>query len=266
MPNKAAARVDVNVNFNELNDYGQWVILPGAGAVWRPDADPGWRPFEYGHWVYSSDGWVWDSDEPFGWIVCHYGSWLNDRDQGWVWIPGYDWSPARVKWYVTDDEIGWAPLTTVLRRGNHQSSSRVEWSFAPVQFFTAPELRTHVTIRTNPMRTGMRVNRYNGPPRREFVQRIGQAPIVDVRVNKVRMTSREKPLIRAEVEHNNPRHVEVPVGPNYRRPPERIQPVGQSNSSDERNRVDRRRQGRNSNVQDNNGQEDKKVKVQVRTR
>jgi hypothetical protein len=62
MASRAAADVNVNVNFSELNDYGEWVIVPGYGTVWRPDADPDWRPFVYGHWVYSSDGWVWDSD------------------------------------------------------------------------------------------------------------------------------------------------------------------------------------------------------------
>ncbi|MDD5675985.1 MAG: hypothetical protein PHC61_17575, partial [Chitinivibrionales bacterium] len=93
---RAEVDVSINANFSELNDYGEWVMVPGYGSVWRPDADPGWRPFVYGHWVYSNEGWVWDSDEPFGWIVCHYGNWYNDREQGWVWVPGYEWSPARV--------------------------------------------------------------------------------------------------------------------------------------------------------------------------
>jgi hypothetical protein len=198
--------------------------------------------------------------------VCHYGSWYNDRDQGWVWIPGYDWSPARVKWYVTDDEIGWSPLITELRRGYDPSLARVEWSFAPVQYFTAPEVRNHVTIRTNPVRAGIRVNVYNGPPRREFVQRIGHVPIVDVRVNKVRITSRQKPLIRVEVENNDRQHVEAPIGPNYQRAPERIQSDVPTKPSVEINRVDRRRQGQKTNNQDNNEQGDKKEKVKVRTR
>jgi hypothetical protein len=221
---RADADVNVNVNFSELNDYGEWVIVPGYGTVWRPDAEEGWRPFVYGHWVYSSDGWVWDSDEPFGWIVCHYGNWYNDRDQGWLWVPGYAWSPARVRWHVTDEEIGWSPMLPEPMHGFHQNSVQVEWSFSPVQFFTAGEVRDHVTYRANPERSGVRVHVYSGPPRREFVQRVVRTPIVSINLNKVRVTTREKPLIRVEVQSQERPHVEVPVGPKYKRVTVRSEP------------------------------------------
>jgi Family of unknown function (DUF6600) len=43
--------------------------------------------------------------------VYHYGNWYYLSDVGWVWIPGYQWSPAQVRWIDFDDYIGWAPLT-----------------------------------------------------------------------------------------------------------------------------------------------------------
>ena len=211
----ASVEIEVNakVNFGELNDYGEWVIVPGYGTVWRPDVDPEWRPFVYGHWIYSSDGWVWNSDEPVGWIVCHYGSWFNDRDQGWVWVPGYDWSPARVRWYVSDREIGWAPLEPEPRSGYRGSRIRIQWSFTPITFFSTSEVRSHLAFRDEPVRVSVSA----GPPRREFVQRYSAAPVVTVRTNKVDVTTRVRPLVRLEVQSHEQRSVVVPIGPRYKR-------------------------------------------------
>ncbi|MDD5673583.1 MAG: hypothetical protein PHC61_05445, partial [Chitinivibrionales bacterium] len=190
----------------------------------RPDADPGWRPFVYGHWVYSNEGWVWDSDEPFGWIVCHYGNWYNDREPGWVWVPAYEWSPARVRWHVTDDEIGSSPLLPEPRHGHHRNAIEVEWSFCPVQFFTEGEIFSHVAIRAHPERSGVQVRVYAGPPRREFVQRVVRTPIVSISLNKVRVTTHERPLIRVEVGRREPARIVVPIGPRYKRVTVRSEP------------------------------------------
>lgn len=214
---RAQVDMQVSANFSELNDYGEWVIVPGYGTVWRPDAAPDWRPFTYGHWVYSRDGWVWDADEPFGWIVCHYGNWFYDDNQGWVWLPGNQWSPARVKWYVTDNEIGWAPLYPEPRQGYHQSAVHMQWTFAPVPFFTSVELHGHIAMRANPEAGEARVHVYAGPPRREFVQRSIRTPIVTVALNKVRVTTHALPLVRVEVQNRVRPNIEVPVGPKYKR-------------------------------------------------
>jgi len=109
-PARADVSVNVRMDFADLDEYGEWYKLPRIGWVWAPDADPGWRPFVYGRWEWTPEGWGWIADEPFGWIVCHYGNWYYDDDIGWVWVPGYDWSPARVQWVDTDYEIAWAPL------------------------------------------------------------------------------------------------------------------------------------------------------------
>src|SRR5207253_6712933 len=39
-----------------------------------------------------------------------YGRWVNDPDDGWLWIPGYIWSPGWVAWRSNDSFIGWTPL------------------------------------------------------------------------------------------------------------------------------------------------------------
>jgi hypothetical protein len=251
----ADVEVSIKANFSELNDYGRWVIVPGYGTVWHPDADPGWRPFTYGHWVYSSDGWVWDADEPFGWIVFHYGNWYNDRDHGWVWVPGYDWSPARVRWQVTDDEIGWMPLEPEPRRGHHANSVQIEWSFSPVQFFTSFEVHNHVAFRAHP-RQGVLVKVRSAPPQREFVQLRVHSPITAIKVNKVRVTARERPLIRVEVQDHERRRVEVPVGPKYRKNEKERRSISSDQGSGQSN----------PKYKDNDDQEKNKVKVKIHSK
>ena len=43
-------------------------------------------------------------------IVYHYGRWTKVEDEGWCWIPDYEWGPAWVSWRESDDYVGWAPL------------------------------------------------------------------------------------------------------------------------------------------------------------
>lgn len=96
--------------YYELAPYGEWVFVRPYGFVWRPYVSYHWRPFFYGHWVWSHYGWTWVSYEPFGWIVYHYGYWNYHPRIGWYWIPGYEWSPARVTWISFGTYVGWAPL------------------------------------------------------------------------------------------------------------------------------------------------------------
>jgi hypothetical protein len=102
--------VGISLNFHDaLSPYGSWVNVSHYGSCWRPSVAVGWRPYTYGHWVYSSYGPTWDSYEPFGWAAYHYGNWVWSPEFGWVWVPGYDWSPGRVAWSYGDDYIGWRP-------------------------------------------------------------------------------------------------------------------------------------------------------------
>ncbi len=79
--------------------------------AWQPaEVGQGWRPYNNGRWVWTDDGWYWDSDEPWAWATYHYGRWYDDDYYGWVWVPGYDWSPAWVEWRFGGGAMGWAPL------------------------------------------------------------------------------------------------------------------------------------------------------------
>jgi hypothetical protein len=93
-----------------LSPYGEWTNIGSYGPVWRPRVAAGWRPYYYGHWTWTDEGWLWVSDEPWGWGPYHYGRWGWDASYGWFWVPGYQWAPAWVTWRYSADVVGWAPL------------------------------------------------------------------------------------------------------------------------------------------------------------
>ncbi len=97
-------------NADDLNSYGQWIMTPEYGRVWRPNTSQGWQPYADGHWVYDGRDWVWSSYEPYGNIVYHYGYWEYLGGHQWVWIPANTrWSPACVDWVYYGDRVAWAP-------------------------------------------------------------------------------------------------------------------------------------------------------------
>ncbi len=111
---KTRADADVSVDFfyNNLND-GNWVEVADYGYCWQPSvavSNSDWRPYADGYWAYTDVGWTWVSNEDFGWATYHYGRWLRLEEQGWVWVPGYEWGPAWVSWRTGGDYVGWAPL------------------------------------------------------------------------------------------------------------------------------------------------------------
>jgi hypothetical protein len=87
-----------------------WVRVDPFGRVWRPYASYGWRPFTYGHWIYTRYGPYWEGYEPWAWAGYHYGHWIFARRYGWVWVPGYEWHPGRVVWARGYGTIGWMPM------------------------------------------------------------------------------------------------------------------------------------------------------------
>jgi len=73
---------------SELGEYGEWVIVPAYGTVWRPRVASGWSPYVYGHWTWISPyGWTWVSYEPWGWYPYRCGYWVTDPAYGWIWSP-----------------------------------------------------------------------------------------------------------------------------------------------------------------------------------
>jgi len=101
--------------WNDLNQYGDWRLLPGYGYGWFPDVAYGWAPYTMGRWAfYSGMGPTWISAEPWGWLPYHCGGWMTDPTFGWFWMPGMDacsgWAPALVTWYQGPGWTGWTPL------------------------------------------------------------------------------------------------------------------------------------------------------------
>jgi hypothetical protein len=96
--------------FPVLRGYGNWIDLAPYGRVWQPNVAAQWRPYVDGQWIWTDRGWMWDTDEPYAWVVYHYGYWTTFGAAGWVWVPDYEWSPARVRWYADGDFIAWAPV------------------------------------------------------------------------------------------------------------------------------------------------------------
>jgi hypothetical protein len=111
---------------SDLNQYGNWVDIPGYGEAWVPnDVAPGWSPYSDGSWV-SLNYWgpTWVAAEPWGWAPYHYGRWFWAPRVGWAWWPGQRWirpvwSPALVAFFGFGGgigigfgfgNVGWVPL------------------------------------------------------------------------------------------------------------------------------------------------------------
>ncbi len=133
-----AATNTVNFDFfyGAMPDSGSWRESAVLGFVWQPKiatGSPDWRPYTDGYWSQTDQGWTWISNEDFGWATYHYGRWAKIPDNGWVWVPGFEWAPAWVSWRATprftgrsgpparraatstieldaEEVIGWAPL------------------------------------------------------------------------------------------------------------------------------------------------------------
>jgi len=150
-PDDYDVSVDLNVSGSvsfdtfqgALSPYGEWVVAGSYGRVWRPRVAAQWRPYYYGRWEWTNEGWLWVSDEPWGWAAYHYGRWTYDNSYGWVWIPGYQWAPAWVAWRYSGDVVGLAPLGPGI--SVYVSSYpfvSAWWTFVPCSRFVAVPVST----------------------------------------------------------------------------------------------------------------------------
>lgn len=106
---QAYTSVGFSLNFHDaLAPYGTWVHVSACSDCWRPYT-PGFVPYTSGRWVSTAYGMTWEGDEPWAWAPYHYGHWVFSAQYGWLWVPGYDWAPARVSWLYGGDYIGWSP-------------------------------------------------------------------------------------------------------------------------------------------------------------
>lgn len=104
---------EVNSDLSDGNGEGYSSISDDEDVlfIWKPKVEAGWKPYTNGRWEYTNHGWLWVSNEAWGPATSHYGRWWNSPGRGWVWLPGYEWAPAWVRWSVTDDHVGWVPLS-----------------------------------------------------------------------------------------------------------------------------------------------------------
>ncbi|HUK66118.1 MAG TPA: DUF6600 domain-containing protein [Anaeromyxobacteraceae bacterium] len=211
-PRAAEPNIDVNVDltnpgstvdlgtFEEgLAPYGQWITLPTYGSAWRPRVAVGWRPYYYGRWEWTDEGWLWVSEEPWGWATYHYGRWTYAQDYGWIWIPGYQWAPAWVSWRYSQDYVGWAPLAPGFSVFVTDYPAHYGWwCFVPSTRFVGYPVRTvayssvyiqglyRSTLPAPPRSAafGAAAPAWGGPARPFLERRIGR-PIAPVRVQAV---------------------------------------------------------------------------------
>jgi len=148
------ASVDLGFFYDDLAPYGNWIERPSYGWVWTPTVvSTIWRPYEYGHWVWTDEGWVWVTDEPYGWATYHYGRWYDDPEIGWAWVPGDEWGPAWVSWQAGADYVGWAPLPPGVSvsvglgggyGGYAYGIAPEDYLFVPERDFLSPRIATYV--------------------------------------------------------------------------------------------------------------------------
>jgi hypothetical protein len=75
--------------YDDLDDYGAWIVTPEYGPIWYPNAMPvGWQPYTIGHWAYINPwGYTWVDDASWGYAPFHYGRWAFIAGR-WGWAPG----------------------------------------------------------------------------------------------------------------------------------------------------------------------------------
>ena len=207
LPRMRAADLSVDVFYDQLQPYGDWVDAGEYGYAWHPrDVGDDWRPYTDGHWAYTDAGWTWLSEEPYSWAVYHYGRWANVNDIGWIWVPGTEWGPAWVSFRTDKRHIGWAPLPPEARFGretrtisswsdSYYDIGPSEYSFVEVRNFGAPRLREfivpprqNVTIISETTNiTDIRVENnvvYNGGPQYDVITRETAQPIPRLRLDR----------------------------------------------------------------------------------
>jgi hypothetical protein len=187
--------------FPMLDAYGQWFELAPYGRVWQPTVGYDWRPFAVGGWLWTDRGWYWDSPEPYGWVVYHYGYWTFEGATGWVWVPAYDWSPARVRWYVSEAQVGWAPMIPRAAM-SHAVNPEILWCVVPSRYFTAPDVARY-RVRSIPPDRSKRPDNEKIAPDVRFVERQTSRPVVRLRTESenIRTGGQKVMQVRVTGEH-----------------------------------------------------------------
>ncbi len=231
--------VDVAFFYESLAPYGTWLSAEPYGRVWAPRGlRPGWRPYTYGRWVFTTQGWTWVSYWAWGWAPFHYGRWTLHPHHGWIWIPGTVWAPAWVAWRQGPGWIGWAPLPPeahweigVGLRFDGASRDPLWWSFVPDRDFLHTRLDSWIVPahRNEALLPATReVTRYEERDRRvvergvsiESIERARGEAVVRHRIDDLKEPrSGRRAVGRETVRVYRPEVKPAPRGPADTRPP-----------------------------------------------
>jgi hypothetical protein len=146
------SNVSLQLFYDELSPYGQWIDYGNYGYVWIPDAGDNFEPYSSdGHWVMTNYGWTWASDYDWGWAPFHYGRWSYANSFGWFWVPDTEWGPAWVNWRQADGYYGWSPMepgiTINLSFNNQYNSDNDHWMFVRDRDFDREDVNRYYVNR-----------------------------------------------------------------------------------------------------------------------
>lgn len=146
--------VSLQIFYDELANYGDWINNYDYGYVWRPNVERDFRPYySNGHWAMTNYGNTWVSDYQWGWAAFHYGRWFYDDYDGWIWLPDTNWGPAWVNWRTGGGYYGWAPLgpsiSIHINVGRKHYTPDNHWVFIPQRCIYYPSYRNYWEPRRN---------------------------------------------------------------------------------------------------------------------
>jgi hypothetical protein len=149
---KAQGSVSLQVFYDELQPYGNWMNYGSFGYVWVPNVDRDFTPYATnGYWINTEYGNTWVSDYAWGWAPFHYGRWFYDDFHGWIWIPGTEWAPAWVAWRSGGGYYGWAPLmpgfNVSVSFNYYNNIPHRYWNFVPYRYITYRTVHHHCVPR-----------------------------------------------------------------------------------------------------------------------
>lgn len=222
-PTEAYTDVSVQVNavgdfYEPLSSYGTWVEVGSYGRCWYPaSVHQYWRPYCYGSWVWTDDGWYWVSDEPWAWATYHYGRWVWDSRYGWLWVPATVWAPAWVSFRTSDTYVGWAPLPPGCDFGPRGVIVDV---WIPPLYFVFVEHRrfcdrispsvvvvdekiVHKTVNVTKIKVVNKTVINEGPAREEIEKRSG-VKVREAKVSELRAQTPPRPAPRQQSEPKKP--------------------------------------------------------------
>ncbi len=146
--------ISLQVFYDELSPYGQWIDYNDYGYVWIPNVNSDFAPYSTdGHWILTEYGWSWSSDYDWGWAAFHYGRWSFNNSFGWFWVPDNEWGPAWVNWRQSDGYYGWSPMepgiSMSVNFGRSYDSNNDHWLFVRDRDFERQDMNRYYVGRSD---------------------------------------------------------------------------------------------------------------------